>query len=448
MRAFAVIGAGYGDEGKGLVTDWLCRQIAEEGGDAPVVVRANGGAQAAHTVQLPDGRRHVFHHFGSGTFAGARTHLARDFLVNPIAFYEEFTQLWPLPSKKVTVDPEALVTLPPDMLINQFREIMRGDGRHGSCGWGINETMVRSLRGAAVRVRDLEVLKLEDLRRLRDESFGHFFRESEGKSIPVEAFVFSKNDAILEKFLENCHFFLENTEKLPDSELHVLGDTLVFEGAQGLGLDQDHGHFPYVTRSSTGMKNPLKICRQNNVTEIEALYVTRAYATRHGAGPLEHEGESHGCEIVDLTNEPNKWQGTLRSAPLDIELTGKRIARDACEILEVYPDAAVSVVVTCVDQIKEEAVVHAIEGAVMHDCNFITGRLLGSVRIYIMLAGKDCGTGRTLMSAGPTHETMIHGMNTKGSYLSTLEEMANNEEAMDVLARKMAEVAENEKTLH
>ena len=83
-----VIGANYGDEGKGLMTDYFAAQGAEQG-KRVLVVTSNGGAQRGHTVTLPDGRRHVFHHFGSGTFAGADTFLCRNFILNPILYEEE-----------------------------------------------------------------------------------------------------------------------------------------------------------------------------------------------------------------------------------------------------------------------------------------------------------------------------------------------------------------------
>ena len=87
MIARIVIGANFGDEGKGLVTDYLCSQ------GAGVVVRFNGGAQAGHTVVTPEGERHVFRHFGSGTFLGVPTFLSQFFVCNPILFFEERKQL-------------------------------------------------------------------------------------------------------------------------------------------------------------------------------------------------------------------------------------------------------------------------------------------------------------------------------------------------------------------
>lgn len=130
-----VIGANYGDEGKGLVTDFLSNSET-------LVVRFNGGAQAGHTVVTPEGQRHVFHHIGSGALRGAATLLSRFFIVNPFIFLKEVKELGFEPT--VSIDPRASVTTPYDMLLNQAVERKRGEERHGSCGLGINETVTRS----------------------------------------------------------------------------------------------------------------------------------------------------------------------------------------------------------------------------------------------------------------------------------------------------------------
>ena len=88
MQGSVVIGANYGDEGKGLMTDFLCRQHS-----ADLVVRFNGGAQAGHTVVTPEGERHVFHHIGSGYFAGVPTYLSKFFVSNPVLFKQEYQEL-------------------------------------------------------------------------------------------------------------------------------------------------------------------------------------------------------------------------------------------------------------------------------------------------------------------------------------------------------------------
>src|ERR1051325_7045750 len=138
-RAFAVIGSNCGDEGKGLMVDHACAKYS-----ADVVVRFNGGAQAGHTVVTPQGQRHVFSHFGSGSLLGVPTYLTRFFICNPILFCQELDRLETLGVKpKVYVDYECMVTTPYDMLLNQEIEKDRGRARHGSCGVGINETVQR-----------------------------------------------------------------------------------------------------------------------------------------------------------------------------------------------------------------------------------------------------------------------------------------------------------------
>ena len=135
--ARVIIGAAWGDEGKGLLTDALSN-------DDTLIVRFNGGAQAGHTVVTPEGGRHVFHHIGAGSLRGARTFLSRFFLTNPLAFFPEIDALHALGvTPAITADPAGMVTTPHDMMLNQMSEETRGPARHGSCGLGINETVTR-----------------------------------------------------------------------------------------------------------------------------------------------------------------------------------------------------------------------------------------------------------------------------------------------------------------
>src|SRR5512139_3851165 len=114
MRATAVIGMNYGDEGKGHMVNYLSDSHT-------LNIRFNGGAQASHAVFLADGRSHIFHHFGSGSLRGARTLLASHFIVNPIIFVWELKELIPkAPMREVFVDPRCRVTTPYDMTVNEF----------------------------------------------------------------------------------------------------------------------------------------------------------------------------------------------------------------------------------------------------------------------------------------------------------------------------------------
>lgn len=334
MKAYAVIGSNYGDEGKGIITDYLSWRNS-----AAVVIRFCGGAQAGHTVTLPgyNGHRHVFHHFGSGTLQGIRTYLSKFFLVNPIQFTKELETLPFLP--KVYIDADALVTTPWDMLINQAFERKRG--RTASCGIGINETMQRSKHEQfKFTVSDLLSWDEEKLDRIQYEY------------VPYRLTALGL-DIILEKhwrdvFETHATIMLNKTlvvfQELynPLNQIAAYGGPLVFEGAQGLMLDQDSPDFPYVTHAHTGSKNVKELCAEWGVTDLELTYVTRSYLTRHGAGPLPNE-EPLPDWVVDHTNINHEFQGVLRYAPLDTQALKERIVKDA-------GDCEYNVAVTHMDQ--------------------------------------------------------------------------------------------------
>jgi len=312
MRARAVIGANFGDEGKGLMVDYLC---ATQG--AGVVVRFNGGAQAGHTVVTPEGDRHVFSHFGSGTLWGVPTFLSQFFVCNPLLFFKELDKLHALGIEPaVYAHPECLVTTFADMLINQALENRRGNGRHGSCGVGFNETVERS------QVPELKITMADLWNRMGSlesriaeicEKYAAFRTGS-----PIN------EPAMLEAFVSGCWKFAEHVHPAGIGQCK----DPVFEGAQGLLLDQDNKEFfPHLTRSNTGMKNVRVLCAQAGVTDIEAYYVSRAYLTRHGAGPLP--GETASLSFDDDTNVEHPYQGRIRFAPLDENGLAKRVNADA-----------------------------------------------------------------------------------------------------------------------
>ena len=349
--AKAVIGAGYGDEGKGLMTDYH----AAEG--ASVVVRSNGGAQAGHTVTTRAGIRHVFHHIGSGALADVPTHLSRFFIVNPIVFRDELLAVKPLGSTICSADPKALVTTPFDMMINQIIEMQRGTGRHGSCGLGIGETEERSLNPEfRLQVADLlgpTVESQELLRGIRDEWVPRRLQKLGVSDIPSGFVAALKSDDVIERFLADCAFFTGYTKILPDRDLP---NRVIFEGAQGLLLDQDYGAFPYVTRSNTGLKNMVALAKEANIDRIEVTYATRAYVTRHGAGPLAHEGvDMPWLKMIDHTNKSNEWQGSIRQAPLDVDVLAAAIRHDLT--LAVGVDIVPVISMSCLDQINGKATI-------------------------------------------------------------------------------------------
>lgn len=353
-KATAVIGAGWGDEGKGRLVDALSHASSE----TPVVVRFNGGAQAGHTVTLNDGRRHVFHHVGAGALAGAHTHLSRHFVHHPMVLQAERASVSQLGgSVAISADPRGGVTTPWDMLINQVVEQRRGSGRHGSCGLGFGETIERNLApGFSLTVADLTrsdlASRLDHIRRawvpMRLAALGV------ANLSPHDAAILA-NDEVAAVFQMDCQAFADTVEMVSDATLGRHG-RLIFEGAQGIELDQTIGTFPHVTRSNTGLVNVLDIAREADVAAIEAVYITRSYATRHGSGPLDG-GAEHlaGFRVRDETNVPNPWQGAMRYAPLDLGRLDRAIAADA-HISDAGPiQVQRKIFMTCLDQVIDLA---------------------------------------------------------------------------------------------
>lgn len=312
MRARIVIGSSFGDEGKGLVTDYLC---ATQG--AGIVVRFNGGSNAGHTVVTPEGERHVFRHFGSGTLQNVPTFISQFFICNPILFMEEREQLIALGyHPEVYAHPDCLITTFMDMLINQTKELRRAGKRHGSCGIGFHETIQRS------SVKELKIT-MGDLwnggKRLESQ-----LSEICGKYAKYRCGETFEEPRATAAFIECCSHFAQSINPLGIGQCK----DPVFEGAQGLLLDQNNKEFwPHVTHSNTGMKNVEILCGQAGITAKEIYYVSRTYLTRHGAGPLP--GEDSEMSFEDNTNKPNPFQGSLRFAPLDVGKLQSRIKADA-----------------------------------------------------------------------------------------------------------------------
>jgi len=312
MRARAVIGANFGDEGKGLMVDYLC---AREG--AGMVVRFNGGAQAGHTVVTPESMRHVFSHFGAGTFCGVPTYLSSFFVLNPLLFLLELEALALLGVRPlVYAHPNCIVTTFADMIINQSKEIARGDKRHGSCGVGINETINRSeIAELKITMSDLwNGAKIEPRLAAICTKYAEF---RIGKPI-------DNPEAMIEAFGRACAKFAEHVHPLGIDQCR----DPVFEGAQGLLLDQNNKQFfPHLTRSNTGMRNVRALCEQAKIRDIDIYYVSRTYLTRHGAGPLP--GEDPALRFADRTNVDHPYQGPLRFGPLEIRALRERCKKDA-----------------------------------------------------------------------------------------------------------------------
>jgi adenylosuccinate synthase len=323
VSQYAVIGAGFGDEGKGKIVSSLCSQSS-----GPLVVRFCGGQQAGHHVVLGNGFDHVFSNFGSGTAQGVPTYWSKFCTFDPVG---EVNERECLATKHVIptlfIDENCPVTTPYDKVANRRDNSFNG---HGSCGVGVGRTWQReadhfSLLAGDLRFPSVLEAKLELIR-------GQYYA-AELCEYDVEPFL----DAC-RKVYETCHIVGSLAECGNYSDV-------IFEGSQGLLLDQNFGFFPHVTRSNTGTKNVLEL--SSNPGLIRRIYVTRAYQTRHGNGPMTNQALLHKIKINPYEQNPdNSFQGEFRRSLLDLDLLEYALCRDG--------NHPASLAVTCLDLVQED----------------------------------------------------------------------------------------------
>ena len=327
-----VIGASAGDEGKGLVTDYfaaessrLCRTCLN--------VLSNGGSQRGHTVTVPNGISHVFHHFGAGTFVGAKTYLPSYFIVNPMNFAKEYDELITIGAKccPIFINKDCPLTTPFDMLANMMIEESRGSNRHGSCGCGIWETILRNGITVGEFAAKSEEEKIRYLEFVRDNYFLHRI-SSKGISghTKWDDIIYSAN--LIPNYIYDFNLLISNSIFTDDSIMRVYDD-IIFENGQGLLLDQNiEGYGKNTTPSNTGLQNPSEMINNlPNDVDVEVVYVSRTYLTRHGVGRFDTECEMDGISnhiTTDKTNIWNEWQGNLRYGILDLGNLETRVLKD------------------------------------------------------------------------------------------------------------------------
>ncbi|MRS01999.1 adenylosuccinate synthetase [bacterium] len=322
MRVYVIVDLGFGDAGKGLITDFLVRQT-----QAGVVVRYNGGAQAGHNVVTPEGVHHTFSQFGSGSFtAGVKTYLAKDMVVHPGALIFEGDVLVKKGISdifsRIKIAPQALIITPYHQAANRIKEMARGSGRHGSCGVGVGESVEDALAGyddcivaGDLAKPDLIQQKMASIRERKQKAL----LEAYGQGLPSDP-----ADSEWQVFLQEdlAERWMDSMQKITELDLVDNADTisgwvkesevLVFEGAQGVLLDARAGFLPYNSWTNCSPENAIALLRQHApCSEIIKVGVSRCYTVRHGPGPLPTE--THELDdIINEHNHMNAWQGGIR----------------------------------------------------------------------------------------------------------------------------------------
>ena len=346
MRTIAVIGKNFGDEGKGYTCSRLASSLKKS-----LIIKHNGGGQAGHTVEDPEGKwRFIHHQIGAGAEYHVPTLFADSFMPDLFQLGKEvkaFTELFGF-QPILYSEKNARITTIDDVLLNMGAELARGKNRHGSCGMGIEECVQRNAAGYGITVEELATWSKQDLlhrlKQIREEYTGRRAKilgiqepassidknqsnlmnlstasnPSNSSNISNPYYEMLNNETVLENFVEEVK---ENVKLLTlvDADRKWLEgfQHLIFETGQGLLLDQDYETYaPHLTSSKTGIHNTAIFLDKRGLSLDEAIYVTRPYVTRHGNGPLPCEVDRSELPGVgeDLTNQPNEWQGILRYA--------------------------------------------------------------------------------------------------------------------------------------
>lgn len=293
-----VVGLGWGDEGKGATVDFLAAHSK-----ARRIVRFNGGQQAAHNV-IYRGKHHTFSSLGAGAFTGAETWISKYCTVAPLALDAEINAFFGttgmIPS--VRADVTCLVTTPMHIAANV---VLNKENQHGTTGTGFFETIKVGRAVDALRVEDL--FNTNRVREKLDNIAGYY--DGIERVFDLDEMARQIRGASHSSILPVTHDqLLEEVQR---------GHT-IFEGAQGFHLDENFGFFPHVTPSTTTPSNARAILREAGVDDVMTVGCLRTYATRHGNGPLPHEGE------LDFSpHEPHNGddgvQGVFRTGKHDME---------------------------------------------------------------------------------------------------------------------------------
>jgi adenylosuccinate synthase len=266
-------------------------------------------------------------------------------IISPATIIPEANHLRELgvadPFSLLSAHPDCLVSTAYHVAMNRLREAARGADRHGSCGLGIGETRHYWLQHGPDAIvagdlanRRLLVQKLKLLRErmlLAIQELSHLDRE-------WATLLHQTRPAYEADLLQVAAAELQVSSRLPASE------NVVFEGAQGVLLDEWHGFHPHTTWSTVTPLHAWETVEEQGLTDVTVLGITRAYSTRHGAGPFPTYCRDMTADLTDPGNPTNAWQGSLRAGPLDLVLLD--YAARICKID--------GLAVTCLDQLDQE----------------------------------------------------------------------------------------------
>ena len=280
MGNVAVIGAQWGDEGKGKIVDWLSER-------ADAVVRFQGGHNAGHTLVV-DSKTYKLSLLPSGIVREKLSVIGSGVVVDPWALLKEIEKISEqgitVSSDKLVLADNASLILDIHQKIDLAREKKRGKNKIGTTGRGIGPAYEDKVARRGIRVADLDNPD-QVLSKLEDQFAYHniFLTDADEEIASVE-----KTFKDLMAISDDIRQFAQPVWKKMD-ELRAQGSRILFEGAQGVMLDVDHGTYPFVTSSNTVAGQAAAGAGTGPTSINYVLGITKAYTTRVGSGPFPTE---------------------------------------------------------------------------------------------------------------------------------------------------------------
>ena len=303
MPAIVILGAQWGDEGKGKATDQL-------GTAARCVVKFNGGNNAGHTVVV-DGEKFALHLLPSGILSpGCVPVIGNGVVVDLGVLFQEIAELESrgIDAARLRISANAHVITPFCKVLDALSERSLGSRRIGTTGRGIGPAYADKASRLGIRIQDVFDRELLRERVGAAVEQKRDLLESAGEELDVEAVV-----AELSGYAERLHPMVADVGREVNAALDA-GETVVFEGGQSTMLDIDHGTYPFVTSSNTvaGSASAGAGCTPRLFDRVVAI--VKAYTTRVGAGPFPTElsdgpGEymqKQGAEFGATTGRPRR----------------------------------------------------------------------------------------------------------------------------------------------
>ena len=304
MSSIVVVGTQWGDEGKGKITDFLAEQ-------ADVIARFSGGNNAGHTIQF-GGETYKLHLVPSGIFYKDKLAvIGNGVVVDPVALLKELDGLNErgISTDNLRISNRAQVILPYHLAQDEYEERRRGDNKIGTTKKGIGPAYVDKAQRIGIRMADL--LEKETFERRLKENIEYknaYFKGMFNETCPTFDEIFDEYYAAGQRLKD----YVTDTAKILD-DANVADQKVLFEGAQGVMLDIDHGTYPFVTSSNPVAGNVTVGTGVGPTSVSKVIGVCKSYTSRVGDGPFPTElFDEDGHHIREVGREYGTTTGRPR----------------------------------------------------------------------------------------------------------------------------------------